>query len=99
MLRRKRPPARETSTISLYLENTTQTGGHATPGRHDGMLVVTGADVSGDVSVLVTRPAGQRVVGLTDGEEERGVVTRRQLDDVSEQRRRTEPKHMHTWDR
>lgn len=60
------------------------------------MLVVSRADVFSDVSVSVAGDAGQRVVRFTDGEEERSVMTRRQLDDVSDQRRRTETEHMHT---
>lgn len=67
------------------------------PGGHDGLLVVSWADVLGDVGVSVTWHAHQCVIGLTDGQEEGGMVTCGQLDDVSQQRRRTQPKHVHTW--
>lgn len=71
--------------------------GSSSPGCHDGVLVVSRADVFSDVGVSVTGGAGQRVVGFTDGEEERRVITRRQLDDVSDQSRGTKAEHMHTW--
>ena len=61
------------------------------------MLVMSGADVFCDVGVLVTGDSGLSVVWFTDGEEERSVVTCRQLDDVSDQSRRTQTEHMHTW--
>lgn len=60
------------------------------------MLVVSRTDVFSDVSISVAGAAGQSVVGFTDSEEERSVVTCRQLDDVSDQRCRTQTEHMHT---
>ena len=66
------------------------------PGGHDGVLVVSRTDVFSDVSISVAGAAGQSVVGFTDSEEEWRVVTCRQLDDVSDQRRRTQTEHVHT---
>lgn len=66
------------------------------PGGHDGVVVVSRADVSGDVRVSVTGDASQCVVGFTDSEEEWRMMTRRKLDDVSDQRRGTQSEHMHT---
>lgn len=48
---------------------------HALPSWHDGILVFAHADVPCDVGVVVTWHSRGRVIGLADGEEERGVVT------------------------
>lgn len=53
------------------------------------------ADVFGDVSISVTGDTGQRVVRFTDGQEEGSMVTRGKLNDVSDQRRRTQAEDMH----
>lgn len=68
----------------------------SSPGSHDGMLVMSGTDVFGDVRVLVTGHTHLGVVRLADGEEEGGVVPRRQLDDVGDQCSRTQAEHVHT---
>ena len=61
------------------------------------MLVVAGADVLVDEGVEVTGDTEQGVVGLAHRQEERGVVPGAQLDDVSDQGRRTQPQHMDPW--
>ena len=53
------------------------------PGREDGVLVVAGADVLGDVGVFVTCHTWLSVVGLTHGQKEGGVIACGQLDHIS----------------
>lgn len=66
------------------------------PRSHDGVLILPRADVCGDVGILVTWHTRQSIVRFADSEEEWCVVPRGQLDDVSEQRGRTQAEHVHT---
>lgn len=53
------------------------------PGGEDGMLVVAGADVLGDVGVFITGHPWLCVVGLAHSQEEGSVITCGQLNHIS----------------
>lgn len=73
--------------------------GHLTvglPGRENGMLVMTRADVFSDVGIFVTGDSSEGVIGFAYCEKEGCVVASGNLDDVSDQCCGTKTKNVNT---
>lgn len=59
------------------------------PGRQNGMLILTRADVFGDIRVLFTGHTWDCIIGFAHCKEERRVIASGQLDDIGDQCCRT----------
>lgn len=66
------------------------------PGRENGVLVLSRADVFSDVRVFLTGDSGNGVIGFAHSQKERCVVASSNLDDISDQSSGTKTKHMNT---
>lgn len=62
----------QTVTFPMFLDSNHEC---ILPSWHNGVQVFPHADVLRDVGIVVTWYSRRRVIGLADGEEERGVVT------------------------